>query len=213
VVSSEPPSAVVDTVVLRYFLFVDQFELLLELLDVPLGVPRIVYDPDEGEVPELARSEITRSIDYQHRAASDHARDVSERASAATNAARLEQLADHHAVGNIDIFDMNEAELQVFGRLTNATHCRTFGLLFPLDPGEAACVAIANTRGLVLATDDTDALTAARALDPEHPYERIRKLLIRAATTSRISRAAANEIHREMRALGFWDTELPYPDV
>lgn len=211
--SSELPSAVADTVVLRYFLLVHQFELLLELLDAPLGVPRIVYDPEEGDVPELARSEITRSIVYQHRAASDHARDPSARTAAATNAARLEQLADHHANGRIGTLEMDAVELEVFGRLTHATHCRAFGLIFPLDPGEAACVAIANARRLVLATDDADALTAARTLDPEQPYERIRKLLIRAATNSRISQATANDLHREMCALGFWDTELPYPDA
>ncbi len=46
--------AIVDTVVLRYFLIVGRTELLLDLLGSPIAISRIVFDPGEGNVPELA---------------------------------------------------------------------------------------------------------------------------------------------------------------
>lgn len=210
--SSASPNNVVDTVVLRYFLLVDQADLLLGLLGTPLGVPRIIFDPDEGDIPETARSEITRSIAFQRRGAGDPARDDNSRLVAATNAERLERVAEIHANGEILILDMTAAELEVLGSLTSPSGCKAFGLVFPLDAGEAACIAIAVTRALVLATDDNDALKALRALASSHPYERIRKLLVRAGSEGHISPHRANEIHAEMRQLGFWDTQPPFPD-
>ncbi|GIV01107.1 MAG: hypothetical protein KatS3mg014_2722 [Actinomycetota bacterium] len=43
--------AILDTVVLRYFLLVGRRDLLLALLGNPVQVPRVVFDPDEGDVP------------------------------------------------------------------------------------------------------------------------------------------------------------------
>ncbi len=40
--SSALLSSVVDTVVLRYFLLVDKADLLIELLGIPIGVPRVI---------------------------------------------------------------------------------------------------------------------------------------------------------------------------
>lgn len=210
--SSASPNSVVDTVVLRYFLLVDQVDLLFELLGRPLGVPRIIFDPDEGDIPETARSEIARSVVFQRRVASDPVRDDNSRFVAATNAERLERVAEIHASGKILTLDMTATELKILGSLTSPSGCKAFGLVFPLDAGEAACIAIAVKRALVLATDDNDALKALRALASSHPYERIRKLLVRATSEGHISQHRANEIHAEMRRLGFWDTQPPFPD-
>lgn len=210
--SSESPDAVVDTVVLRYFLLVDEIDLLLKLVGSPVAVPRIVYDPDESEeTPEDARSEITRSISYQRRAGDDRARGDRSRLDAAANAARLAEVAQLHARGAIVVLDLQDHELDLVGRLTSPTSCKEFGLRFPLDPGESACLAIAVHSGLVLVADDADALRALEHHRPGHPYERIRRLLIRAADSKLCSRKRANEIHAEMRRLGFWDREEPFP--
>ncbi|MHB8671769.1 MAG: hypothetical protein ACYDAD_14615, partial [Acidimicrobiales bacterium] len=170
------------------------------------------FDPDEGDVPEPGRSEITRSIAFQRRVASDPARDDTRRLVAATNADRLERTVQAHVAGEILTIDLTVAELEIVGRLTSPSGCKAFGLVFPLDAGEAACIAVAVTRSAVLATDDGDALKALRTLAPSHPYERIRKLLIRAGNGGHISPDRANEIHAEMRQLGFWDTEPPFPN-
>ncbi len=209
--SSESPKSVVDTVVLRYFLLVDEVELLLELLDSPIGTPRIVYDNDEGpDLPDDVRSEITRSIAYQRRASGDLARDREARQEFARSAERLGQVARIHELGRLVILDLSEKELALVGRLTSPIGCKDFGLRFPLDPGEAACLAMAVRRGLVLVTDDADALHALARHASTHPYERIRRLLIRAGNSGLCSRKRANEIHREMRRLGFWDREEPF---
>jgi hypothetical protein len=202
---------VVDTVVLRYFVLVDETDLLNQLLGDPIGTSRIVYDDDEApHLPEDARSEITRSVAYQQRASTDPARDRNAQSEAARNAARLAAIASLHESGRLAILDLEQEELDLVGRLTNPTGCKEFGLRFALDPGEAACLAIAVNRGLVLVTDDTDALLALKRHVPGHPYERIRKLLIRAGNGGLCSPDRANEIHREMRRLGFWDRDDPF---
>ena len=208
--SSASPDAVVDTVVLRYFLLVDEIDLLLDLLGDPIAVPRVVFDRDEGEIPETARSEVTRSIHYQRRAALDPARDAESKQLATRNAERLARVFELHSQARLQVVDLSETERHTLGQLTSPSGCKNFGLAFPLDPGEAACVSVAVARGLVLATDDGDALKALHAIAADHPYERIRKLLIRAAKNTMVSTERANAIHREMRTVGFWDSQRPF---
>lgn len=201
---------VVDTVILRYFYFVDQADLLFALLGQPLLLPRVVYDPDEETgLPELM-SEITRSIHVQRARSEDRRRDKEEREVAVRNLAQLESVRKDHASGRIEIADLTHAETELFAKLASRGDPLDVGLRFGLDPGEAACVAIAVERRFVLATDDNDALKAYRALRPKGRYERIRKLLKRAATTDLISEAKANEIHQAMRDAGFWDSRPPF---
>ena len=210
--SSGSPDAVVDTVVLRYFLLVDEIDLLLKLVGSPLAVPRIVSDPDEGEdTPEDARSEITRSISYQRRAGDDPARDEASRREAAANAGRLSEVVALEAAGTLVVLQLENQELDLVGRLTSPTTCKEFGLRFAVDPGESACLAIAVHRDVVLVTDDADALRALEHQRPGHPYERIRRLLILAADSKLCTRKRANEMHAQMRRLGFWDREEPFP--
>jgi len=210
-VSSALPSCVIDTVVLLYFLLAGEADLLLDALGRPAGTPRIVYDPDEGDVPDDARSEITRSISYYRQAATDPARDVTARDQAATNAKRLRGVTELYSTGNLLIMDMATEEHAIFSKATSPHGCGSYGLSFPLGPGEAACLAMAVARDLPLVTDDGDALRALRRISPDHPYQRVRKLLIQAGEQRRITRARTNAIHRDMTALGFWDVRLPFP--
>lgn len=204
--SSTQPECVVDTVVLRYFLLVGEENLLVRLLGSPIGTSRIVYDPAEQEdVPEPSRSEMTRSVAYQRRASADPAHDALAQEQAATNAERLGRVAEIHASGRLVVLDLTAAEVGMFSRLTSAALCPEFGLRFPLDAGEAACLAIAVGRGMTLATDDADALRALDQIATAHPNQRIRRLLVAAAESALVTRDRANAIHREMRRLGFWD--------
>lgn len=206
-----PPDAkptVIDTVILRYFYFADQADLLFALLGEPFLLPRVVYDPDEGAgIAELAMSEVTRSIHVQRTRSEDRRRDKEEREVAARNVTQLESIADDHAAGRVEIADLTSAETELFAKLAGRGDPLEVGLRFGLDPGEAACVAIAAERQLVLATDDNDALKAYRALRPKGRYERIRKLLKRAARSGLISETEANMIYRAMREAGFWDKD------
>jgi hypothetical protein len=210
-VSLPQPSCVVDTVVLLYFLLAGEAGLLIDTLGPPLATPRIIYDPDEGDVPDIARSEMTRSVAYHQQIATDPTHDSTARDRAATNAKRLVAIIELYRANTLVTMDLTIEELGILGNATSPTRCGSYGLLFPLSPGEAACLAIALTRNLPLATDDGDALRALRHARPNHPYQRIRKLLIQSVNQRRISRARANAIHRDMTSLGFWDSQLPFP--
>jgi predicted nucleic acid-binding protein len=206
----ESTPAIADTVVLRYFLLVDQFDLLLRVLGKPLMVSRVVYDPEDGgEEPSL--SEVVRSIHVQRQRAADNRRSEDERKRADLFAVRLAALRGHVLSGTVSVVDMSELELELFGRLGSASHTPEFGLTFPLDDGEAATLAISIERNWVFASDDGDALKAMRHLRRRHPYQRIRKILIEAVDSGVISRAEANTIHAEMRESGFWDPTPPFP--
>jgi predicted nucleic acid-binding protein len=202
---------VVDTVILRYFLLVDEFDLLLALLEGDVLVPRVVFDPDELESePELTQSEMSRSIKIQAHRSQDPTRNAGARATAAQNSTRLAQLASFVAAGKVQIADLDDTERRLFAELVDGRSDRV-ALKFPLGRGEAACVAIAAERGCVFVSDDNDGLLALEELDSGHPYERVRRLLTRAGETDLISEARANEIHQAMVDAGFRDTEPPFP--
>lgn len=206
-----PDPVVIDTVVLRYFLLVARQDLLLTLVGNPLWVPRAVFDPDEGKAAETDMSEITRSIRSQQRVAGDAERSKDDRRKANLKAKRLDAVRAMHTKGQIAVVDLDDHELTLFADLTSTEGARRLGCKFALGNGEAACLAVAVTRGWVLATDDQDALRALHALSPGHRYERIRRLLKRAVETGVITRDEANAIHAEMQSLGFRDKEPPFP--
>jgi predicted nucleic acid-binding protein len=188
---------------------VERFELLTRVLGEPVMVSRIVYDPDDtGD--ELTMSEMVRSIHVQTHRAADPRRSEDERDLAGLFADRLKEIHDYSHTGRISIVDMSEIEQSLYGRLSADEHAPKFGLVFPLDDGEAASLAIAVERGWALASDDSDALRAMRSIRRNHPYQRIRKILINAADQGIIGRSEANAIHDEMRRAGFWDTTPPF---
>ncbi|MGH8902783.1 MAG: hypothetical protein ACRDYA_14180 [Egibacteraceae bacterium] len=208
-------AAIVDTVIVQYFLLADAFDLLLDLLGRPVYVPRAVFDPDEPHAAseaDASLSEIGRNIRYEERLARSFGVPDEERDRARCNAERLRSLAQHVKPGEVEVADMTDAELALLGRLTSANPDPHLCLLLPLGAGEAACLAIALKRVYVVATDDSDALRALAQLRPDHPYERIRRLLQRAAGEERLFRADANRLHQRMQASGFWDRTLPFPN-
>jgi predicted nucleic acid-binding protein len=212
VVSSKSPDSFVETVVLIYFLMVDEAELLLDLLGDPIAVPRIVFDPDEPEgVDDDTRCEISRSIGYHRRLSRDPTRDEAAQQTAGRSADRIATMTQLHERARVVVINLTADELELVGRLTSRETCSQFGLRFPLDAGEAACLALATARNLTLATDHSDALTALKKVSENHPYQRIRRLLIAAGQRGLRTEAEANEIHSEMRRLGFWDTTKPFP--
>lgn len=209
--SQESGSVVVDTVVLHYFLLARRCELLVQLLGSPLGTPRVVFDPEEGDIPTAARSELTRGIAVLTRtAANEHQPDDSRRA-ASLKANHLSEVASLHARGLIQVLDMTRTERALAGRLNSREHTADYDLRFPLGMGEAACVAIAHERGYALVTDDNAGLRVFLRLRPDGRHARIRMLLQRAGESGLVDRAEANAIHRAMTGLGFWDRVLPFP--
>lgn len=203
--------AVVDTVVAHYFLLAERFGLLMELLPDPVLIPRLVFDPDETDPTPETASELRRSVFHEHRAAVQAA-DEEERNQALLNARNLSAIGGYIEGGLCQIADLTDEELQLYARLVSRAPSAEFSLVIGLGAGEAAAVAMAVARGPVLVTDDSAALRVLESLAAGHPYERVRKLLIRAADEERISREEANRIHRQMREHGFWDRTSPFAD-
>lgn len=198
----------VDTVVLRYFLLVSRIDVLLHTPGRPIGVTRAVFDPESEAGPEETLSEIRRSIIVQTRRSIDLTRDPGARSLSAQNAGRLSAMADLCTCGAVVTLDVSSDERQLASRLTSAADACDFGLNAPLGMGEAACVAIAERRGHVLATDDADALRAFDVLAGQR-RARIRSLLRDAIESRLLTQTEAGRLHSEMRRLGFWDHPWP----
>lgn len=147
---------VIDTVVAHYFLLVQEFELLLDLLDGPAIVSRIVYDPeDHPGQPESTVSEITRNIRYEQRLAR-HPGSPRVGQEPKANTRHLSVIRVHVERGDVEVVDMTQGDLTTFSRLAAHDPDPALKLVLPLGAGEAAFVAIAIQGDYVLATDDVD---------------------------------------------------------
>ena len=207
------PNAVVDTVVLRYFLLAERADLLIDLLGSPIGAPRVVFDPEDEGAPIARKSEMRGSVARQQRRAGDMTFDQDERLASAERARRLALIDGLYAEGRLTVLDLDEGERKLAAQLTSPSGCKAFGLRFPLHAGESACLALAVRRELILVTDDNDALAAAATFAPAVSYERIRKLLVRASQSGQVSQDEANALHRHMTDQGFRDNQLPFPNA
>ena len=209
---SSDGSHVLDTVVLLYFLLADEEELLGELIGWPFRVPFAVYDPEDRAMPLESSpqpdllSEMRQIVRYY-----DSLAESSGGTESLSKVSRVDRLHDE---GRLFAEAMDPLEQGLADQL-QGTNASQFGLQAPLGPGEAACVAIAHQRDWTLVTDDSDALKVLSGLSGDKPYryERIRKLLVRAADERTITRDQANRIHAEMKAHGFWDSTCPFPQL
>lgn len=210
--SNRRDEAIIDTVVLHYFLLVARHDLLIGLLGRPIHVPRVVFDPDEAlGTPPAAMSELTRGIDRHHRRARDRSLSPVERKLAAESAGSLEVAHRLSKQGDLVVTETTDEERVLLARLMTRGRVAELGVRFPLGAGEAAGLAIAVHRGWTFVTDDNDALRVLEHLRPGHPYLRTRRLLRQASEEGLLTRAEANDVHQAMRIAGFWDKEAPFP--
>ena len=200
---------IVDTVVLLYFLLVGEEELLCTLLGTPLRVPLAVYDPEDRDLPPTARrraellSEMRQVVGHYESSAG-----LTGDTDSLSRVSRIDSLYDESRLVSVP---MTPEEGLLAARLQSADALE-YGVRVPLGPGEAACVAISFERGWTIATDDSDALTVLKKLHGSRAfrYERIRKLLIRAAEEGHVPREEANRLHAAMRSHRFWDSGRPF---
>ncbi len=200
---------IIDTVILLYFFLVGEEELLCKLLGTPLQVPLAVYDPEDRDLPPTASrraellSEMRQAVGHYESSARLTGDDDS-----LSRVRRIDSLYDERRLVPVP---MTPEERLLAARLESA-EARGYGVRVPLGPGEAACVAISFERDWTIATDDSDALKVLKKLHRGQGfrYERIRKLLIRAAEEGHVTREEANRLHAAMRSHGFWDTGQPF---
>ena len=204
---------ITDTPALQYFLLTGEIKLLLNLLGSPLQVPLAVYDPEDRDV--RFTNELRTSLLSEMRKAIFHYKNKEHFREENSDYSRLLQVDNLYSTQILIPVAMKADELELSAALQSRNEATKYGVKAGLGPGEAACVAIAFHRGCTIVTDDNDALKVMKRLyeGRDFPYERIRKLLKRAARDGHISESAANNLHQEMLDKGFWDTESPFPDA
>ena len=152
---------IIDTVVLLYFLLVGEEDLLCTLLGTPLQVPLAVYDPEDRDLPPMARrraellSEMRQAVGHYESSARLTGDDDS-----LSRVRRIDSLHDEHRLVPVP---MTPEERLLAAKLESA-EALGYGVRVPLGPGEAACVAISFERGWTIATDDSDALKVLQKL-------------------------------------------------
>ena len=208
---SSDQNHILDTGVLLYFLLAEESDLLLMLLGTPLTVPLAVYDPSEPRSSDTPAPQ--PGIASEMRAAIRYHEDAPNQLTLGNTSARVRIVDELYDRGDLVTTSMSTSEQEMAADLASGEITASKRRL-RLAAGEAACVAIAVTRDWIIVTDDGDALRAMDAIrgTAAYPYERIRRLLTRAAAEGIITRGRANELHAEMRMHGFWDKTQPFPD-
>jgi predicted nucleic acid-binding protein len=194
--TSRPPREriICNTTPVRYFAIVGRLDLLVEACGGRLTVPRVVFDPDEDPDtrPASLLSEIGQSERYW--AVRSHAVEALETVS------RLRSLRSRV---DVEAVDLDDEELVIFAEASSRRFAREIGLVAPLGRGEAAVIAIAESRGWTAVIDDRAgrealALRASGAL-----VMTTRELLRAAALEGLISSSEAEKIYAQMRAKGY----------
>lgn len=206
---SSDDTHIVDTVVLLYFLLVGEEDLLCTLIGTPLCVPLAVYDPEDRDLPPTAhrRTELLSEM----RQAVGHYESSARLTGDADSLSRVSRIDSLYDKSRLVPVAMTPEERLLAAKL-ESDDAREYGVRVPLGPGEAACVAISFERDWTIATDDSDALKVLENLhgNRDFRYERIRKLLIRAAEEGHVTHEEANDLHAAMRSHGFWDSGRPF---
>jgi predicted nucleic acid-binding protein len=184
---------VCNTTPVRYFALVGQFDILVQVLGGEVWVPRQVMDPDEDPdgieslVSEIAQSErywAKRSVDPE----------------ATQNWDRLRRL---RARGDIRVVDLEDDELEAFSEMISPGYPQSMGLAGPLGRGEAAVIAIAESRTWTAAMDDALAREVLFRRSPGTGAVTTRDLLRRAVAQGMLESAGAQLIYDDMLAKGY----------
>jgi predicted nucleic acid-binding protein len=186
--------AICNTTPVRYFALVGRFDLLVRVLGGEVHVPRIVLDPDEetDAVPASLLSEIGQSERYWAARASG--------SEALEDWSRLRMLRQRT---DIEIVDLDDEELNSFAHVSGRAFALEIGLAAPLGRGEAAVIAIAESRGWRAILDDAGARNALKHRNPAAQVQTTVDLLRAAAAQGLLLTADAETVYAEMRAKGY----------
>jgi predicted nucleic acid-binding protein len=190
---SQHEPLVCNTTPVRYFALVGQFELLVRILDGEVRVPRQVMDPDEDpDGIESLVSEIAQSERYWAKRSVD--------AEAMQNWDRLRKLRSRH---DIRVVDLEGDELGAFSEMVSPSYTKSIGLAGPLGSGEAAVIAIAESRSWTAAIDDALTRDVLLRRSPGTRVITTRELLRQAVAQQLVDSAEAQLIYDDMLAKGY----------
>lgn len=203
-----PEGVVVDTVVVHYFTMLGRFRLLAQILGGVVQVPRAVYDPADEQLRDAAGqvlSELEQGRRFHRRRATNEDADARQRERSKAALPHFDALGEHVQAGRLVTLDLSEPELRTYADLRNRVITRQYGLLAGLGRGESAALALAEARGMRLATDDQDCIKVASARNKAFQPLRIRSLLGTAVEHGLLALTEARSIHLSMVGAGFWD--------
>jgi predicted nucleic acid-binding protein len=184
---------VCNTTPVRYFALVGQFDLLVRILGGEACVPRQVMDPDEDpDGIESLVSEIARSERYWAKRSMDP--------EAMQNWDRLRKLRSRD---DIRVVDLEDDELGAFSEMVSPWYPKSIGLAGPLGLGEAAVIAIAESRSWTAAMDDALAREVLLRRSPGTGVVTTRELVRRAVAQDLLDSAEAQLIYDDMLAKGY----------
>lgn len=190
---SQHELVVCNTSPVRYFALVGQFDLLVRLLGGEARLPREVLDPDEDPdgieslVSEIARSErywAKRSIDPE-------------------KMENWSQLRALRSRTDITIIDLEGEELSAYSELVGPSYPKSMGLVGALGPGEAAVIAISESRGWTAGLDDALARQVLSERSPGTAVVTTRGLVRRAVGQELVDSAEAQLIYDDLLAKGY----------
>lgn len=183
-----------NTTPVRYFAIVGCLDLLVEACGGRLTVPRVVFDPDEDPDtrPASLLSEMGQSERYW-----------AVRSYAVEALQTVSHLRSLRSRVDVEAVDLDDEELVIFAHASSRRFAREIGLVAPLGRGEAAVIAIAESRGWTAVIDDRAGREGLALRAPEVPVMTTRELLRAAALEGLISSSEAEEIYAQMRARGY----------
>jgi predicted nucleic acid-binding protein len=183
-----------NTTPVRYFAIVARLDLLARACGGRLTVPRIVFDPDED--PDVRPASLLSEIGQSERywAVRSHAEDALEVLS------RLRSLRSRQ---DVDVIDLDDAELASFAEVSRRQFARKIGLAAPLGRGEAAVIAIAENRDWTAVIDDWAGRESLSLRAPGVEVLTTRELLRTAAVDGHVSSSEAEDVYAEMRTKGY----------
>jgi len=184
---------VCNTTPVRYFALVGQFDLLVEVLGGVVCVPRQVIDPDDDpDGIESLVSEITQSERYWAKRSVDP--------EAMQNWDRLRKLRSRN---DIRVVDLDDDELEAFAEMIGPRYAKSVGLAGALGHGEAAVIAIAESRSWTAVMDDALARDVLLRRSPGTGVLTTRELLRRAVAQDLLDSAEAQLIYSDMLSKGY----------
>ncbi len=197
---------VADTVVVNYFLAVGRFPLLAAIAGGRVYVPRAVYDPEDAQrVPEVGLSELEQGLRRHRRRAADEELSPRQRELSREALPHFEQLPDHTREGSLVPLILDPVELSRYSAFRDPMWTRQFDLIAGLGAGEAAAMALAETRNMRLATDDQDCIRVVERGSSGITVLRVRRLLQTAVDVGLLGREEARSVHLAMVSAGFRD--------
>jgi hypothetical protein len=180
---------VCNTTPIRHFALSGHFDLLVRLVGGLLRTPRTVFDPTEDpEGPQRLVSEIGQS--ERHWAYRSTHPDRTEKWS------RLRALRMRN---DIEPIDLEDDELATFAELQTPVYARSIGFGLPLGAGEAAVVAISESRGWAAVIDDAAGRAAYDDRVPAGTVLTSRELLRAGVSEGVLTSPEADLVYADLR--------------